>query len=52
MSEDEVRTALAAIAEGDDVLTHRARLAWRPAWSIRSRKGAWAAFLDMLKGRS
>lgn len=20
------------------------RLAWRPAWSIRSRRGAWAAF--------
>ena len=25
------------------------RLAWRPAWSIRSRRGAWAAFLDMFR---
>ena len=25
------------------------RLAWRPAWSIRSRRGAWAAFLAMFR---
>ncbi len=25
------------------------RLAWRPAWAIRSRRGALAAFLDMFR---
>ena len=25
------------------------KLAWRPAWSIRSRRGAWAAFQAFLK---
>ena len=28
------------------------RLAWRPAWAIQSRRGAWSAFLAMLRGRS
>ena len=27
------------------------RLAWRPAWAIRSRRGAWAAFREMLRRR-
>ena len=27
------------------------KLAWRPAWSIRSRRGAWTAFKAFLKGR-
>ena len=27
------------------------RLAWRPAWSIRSRRGAWAAFREFLRSR-
>ena len=27
------------------------RLAWRPAWAIRSRRGAWSAFRDWLRGR-
>jgi hypothetical protein len=31
---------------GDDPLT---RLAWRPAWSIRSRRGALAPFLDLFR---
>ena len=26
------------------------RLAWRPAWAIRSRKGALRAFLEMFRG--
>lgn len=25
------------------------RLSWRPAWSIRSRKGSLAPFLDMIR---
>lgn len=25
------------------------RLAWRPAWSIRSRRGAWRPFLDLFR---
>lgn len=25
------------------------RLAWRPAWSIRSRRGAWAAFRRLFR---
>ena len=27
------------------------RLAWRPAWAIRSRRGAWAAFREMFRRR-
>lgn len=34
-----------AETEWDDVL----RLAWRPAWSIRSRRGSVAPFLDLLR---
>lgn len=25
------------------------KLAWRPAWSIRSRRGAWAAFMALFR---
>ena len=28
------------------------RLAWRPAWAIRSRRGAWAAFRTMFRRSS
>jgi len=31
-------------------LEKAARLAWRPAWSIRSRRGSVAPFVEMLKG--
>ena len=59
MSDVEVQRALAQLEEatqlGDtdpgsngDPLT---RLAWRPAWSIRSRRGALKPFLDLLRGR-
>ena len=27
------------------------RLAWRPAWAIRSRRGAWAALVEVFRGR-
>ncbi|WP_417512933.1 hypothetical protein [Minwuia sp.] len=38
-------------ADTDGVLdwTKVTRLAWRPAWSIRSRKGSLAPFLDMIR---
>lgn len=50
MSDTEVRRALEALAgrrasDGDDPV---ARLAWRPAWAIRSRRGALKPFLDMI----
>lgn len=38
--------------DGDGVRAdERARLAWRPAWAIRSRKGALAALLEMFSKR-
>ncbi len=52
MSAMEVRRALAQLEDPDpecdgDPLT---RLAWRPAWSIRSRRGALRPFLDLFRG--
>ena len=49
LSAAEVRRALDLLKRGEnlpgeDPLT---RLAWRPAWSIRSRRGALAPFLDL-----
>ena len=50
MSRDEVAKALAALEDGaDDPQAIRARLAWRPAWAIRSRRGALKAFLAMFR---
>lgn len=49
MSPEEVANAVISFEKGkrDEAV----RLAWRPAWAIRSRKGAWAAFWAMLRGR-
>lgn len=50
MTRDEVAKALAALDEGaEDPQAIRARLAWRPAWAIRSRRGALKAFLAMFR---
>lgn len=50
MSRDEVAKALAALEDGaEDSQAIRARLAWRPAWAIRSRRGALRAFLTMFR---
>ncbi|MEM8793334.1 MAG: hypothetical protein AAGE80_17055 [Pseudomonadota bacterium] len=53
MSSEEVaevlpRVAADTVPEGEDAFT---RLAWRPAWSIRSRRGAFRAFCDWVAGR-
>ena len=50
MSREEVAKALTALEAGtEDPQAIRARLAWRPAWAIRSRRGALRAFLEMFK---
>ena len=50
MSREEVAKALAALDAGaEDPQAIRARLAWRPAWAIRSRRGALRAFLKMFR---
>jgi len=49
MSPKAVADAVVAFEKGEK--DEAVRLAWRPAWSIRSRRGAWAAFLDMLRGK-
>ena len=50
MSSDEVAMALAVHDRNDEeALAIRARLAWRPAWAIRSRRGALKAFLEMFR---
>ncbi len=54
LSATEVRRALDLLAHraappGEDPLT---RLAWRPAWSIRSRRGALAPFLALIRRQS
>jgi len=50
MSPDEVATALAVLDRGEgDAQAIRARLAWRPAWAIRSRRGALAAFIALFR---
>ncbi len=50
MSSDEVAMALAVHDRDDDeAQAIRARLAWRPAWAIRSRRGALKAFLEMFR---
>lgn len=52
LSEDQVGAIVAALdqAEGDRQRDLMTRLAWRPAWAIRSRRGAWRAFLSLLRG--
>ena len=49
----EVRLLVAALEEtrGDEWRSGAARLAWRPAWAIRSRRGALSAFLAMVRRR-
>ena len=54
LSPAEARRALAqwqdgAAPPGEDPLT---RLAWRPAWSIRSRRGALAPFRELFRRRN
>jgi hypothetical protein len=50
MSSDEVAIALAVHDRDDDeAQAIWARLAWRPAWAIRSRRGALKAFLEMFR---
>ena len=51
MTPDEVDETLQAYrdgteANGEDPFT---RLGWRPAWSIRSRRGAWGPFAEMVR---
>lgn len=51
MTDAEIAAALARLeADPSDPEGLRARLAWRPAWSIRSRRGALGAFLSLLRG--
>jgi len=49
LSKADVRAHLDALeaAQGDKRNALSAKLAWRPAWAIRSRKGAWADFLTL-----
>ena len=52
MTPDEVAKTLQAWRNGtrtndEDPFT---RLGWRPAWSIRSRRGAWEPFVEMVRG--
>lgn len=50
MSAKEVAEALAEIDRDPSKReAHAARLAWRPAWAIRSRQGAWRSFLSLFK---
>lgn len=44
------RHATPADFEGELDWDAATRLAWRPAWAIRSRRGAWAPFAEMLAG--
>ena len=53
LSEAEVAAILDRLEhEPEDAQALRARLAWRPAWAIRSRRGALAAVLEMFGKRS
>lgn len=53
MTPDEVAMALAVHDRDDEeAQAIRARLAWRPAWAIRSRRGALKAFLEMFRQTS
>ena len=47
MSAGEVRAAVAEIQAGDAAITRErsAQLAWRPAWAIRSRRGAFSVLM-------
>ena len=50
MSSEEVAMVLVAHDRDDDeAQAIRARLAWRPAWAIWSRRGALKAFLEMFR---
>ncbi|WP_193186459.1 hypothetical protein [Nisaea sediminum] len=51
LSKADVRAHLDALeaTEGDRRNVLSVRLAWRPAWAIRSRKGAWADFLALFR---
>ena len=51
MTDEEIAAALVALeADPVDPQGLRARLAWRPAWSIRSRRGALREFLALFRG--
>jgi hypothetical protein len=52
LSRTEVRRLVGALetAEGAERRDLMARLAWRPAWAIRSRRGALAAVLELMRG--
>ncbi len=52
IAEPEVRRLVAALdgAEDDARRELAARLAWRPAWAIRSRRGALAGLRAMFAG--
>ena len=48
MTKSEVRAAVAEVSAGDVVVkqARTAELAWRPAWAIRSRRGAFRELLN------
>ncbi|MBY8974290.1 hypothetical protein KHP62_00625 [Rhodobacteraceae bacterium NNCM2] len=52
MTGAEVRLSLDQLDLPADQRDHdpMTRLAWRPAWSIRSRRGALGPFLDLIRG--
>lgn len=52
MDPPETRRAHATPADTDGALDwdKTTRLAWRPAWAIRSRRGSVAPFLSMIRG--
>ena len=52
MTQREIESALAridALDAGEERTRNMTRLAWRPAWAIRSRKGALAALFAMFR---
>ncbi|WP_036554400.1 hypothetical protein [Nisaea denitrificans] len=53
LSKPEVRQLVTGLDDADDDTRRAAmtRLSWRPAWAIRSRSGALAAFLDLFRRR-
>jgi len=51
LTEPEVKEVLQEIenSEGQHRRDLMTQLAWRPAWAIRSRRGAWSAFKEFLQ---